>query len=83
MLTRKQRLMSWWGLCVICFWFGGCYRLISYRLRADDLELMEREVLEELSMKKDVERFIKSGKLKDLTKDPKDFIKSNDQTDTK
>ena len=37
-------------------WFGGWYALISYRLRADDLELMEREVYEDLAKKKEVER---------------------------
>ena len=46
------------GLFMIVGWFGSCYKLISYRLKSDDLELMEREVYEELKMKKDVERYI-------------------------
>ena len=38
-------------------WFFGCFCLIAYRLRSDDLELMEREVYEELRLKKEVQRF--------------------------
>ena len=38
----------------------GCFSLISYRLRSDDLELIEREVYEELQKKKEVERFVES-----------------------
>ena len=37
--------------------FVGCFTLVAYRLRSDDLELMEREVYEELKMKKEVQRF--------------------------
>ena len=39
-------------------WFVGCYALVAYRLKSDDLELMEREVYEELQKKKEVERFV-------------------------
>ena len=39
-------------------WFVSCYTLVSYRLRSDDLELMEREVYEELQKKKEVERYL-------------------------
>ena len=39
--------------------------LIAYRLRSDDLELMEREVYEELKMKKEVERFMKKNQAED------------------
>jgi hypothetical protein len=42
----------------LCLWFVGCYTLVSYRLRSDDLELMEREVYEELQKKKEVERYL-------------------------
>ena len=38
-------------------WFVGCFALVAYRLRSDDLELMEREVYEELKLKKEVQRF--------------------------
>ena len=75
MLPRKQRFQVWWGMSLIVFWFGSCFFIISYRLRADDLELMEREVYEELKMKKDVERFINQGKMQGLRRDPTDFIK--------
>ncbi len=43
-------------------WFVGCYTLVSYRLRSDDLELMEREVYEELQKKKEVERYLQRQK---------------------
>ena len=41
----------------ISSWFVGCFMLVAYRLRSDDLELMEREVYEELKIKKEVEQF--------------------------
>ena len=44
-------------------WFLGCYSLVAYRLKSDDLELMEREVYEELQKKKEVERFIQKQKV--------------------
>ena len=43
----------------ISSWFVGCFMLVAYRLRSDDLELMEREVYEELKIKKEVEQFYK------------------------
>ena len=46
-------------------WFVGCYTLVSYRLRSDDLELMEREVYEELQKKKEVERYLQRQKRED------------------
>ena len=42
------------ALTAIGGWFVGCFALVAYRLRSDDLELMEREVYEELKMKKEV-----------------------------
>ena len=48
MLPRKTRFKSWMALGAIGVWFYCCYAILSYRLRADDLELMEREVYEEL-----------------------------------
>ena len=39
-------------------WFVACFALIAYRLKSDDLELMEREVYEDLQKKKEVERMI-------------------------
>ena len=52
MLPRKLRFKVWGALLGLCFWFLSCFFLIAYRLRSDDLELMEREVYEELKMKK-------------------------------
>ena len=57
MLPRRQRFRAWMALMGIGGWFVGCFALVAYRLRSDDLELMEREVYEELKMKKEVERF--------------------------
>ena len=54
MLPRAQRLKVWLALTAIGGWFFGCYALVAYRLKSDDLELMEREVYEELKMKKEV-----------------------------
>ena len=48
MLPRKQRFKVWFALIMIGGWFVGCFSLIAYRLKSDDLELMEREVYEEL-----------------------------------
>ena len=57
MLPRAQRLKVWLALSAIGLWFTGCFSLVAYRLRSDDLELMEREVYEELKVKKEVQRF--------------------------
>ena len=57
MLPRAQRLKVWLALTGIGGWFVGCFALVAYRLRSDDLELMEREVYEELKLKKEVQRF--------------------------
>ena len=57
MLPRAQRFKVWVALSAIGGWFVGCFALVAYRLRSDDLELMEREVYEELKMKKEVQRF--------------------------
>ena len=62
MLPRRQRLKVWLALSAIVGGFGACFCLIAYRLKSDDLELMEREVYEELKMKKEVERFMKKSK---------------------
>ena len=57
MLPRRQRFRVWMALTAIGGWFVSCFCLVAYRLRSDDLELMEREVYEELKMKKEVQRF--------------------------
>lgn len=55
----------WMALIMIGGWFVGCFSLIAYRLKSDDLELMEREVYEELQKKKEVERFLQKSKRED------------------
>ncbi len=62
MLPRKTRFKVWGAFCVLGLWFGGCYALFAYRLKSDDLELMEREVYEELQKKKEVERYLQRQK---------------------
>ena len=65
MLPRKTRFRVWAALFAVFGWFFSCFCLIAYRLRSDDLELMEREVYEELRMKKEVERFMQKSKGED------------------
>ena len=57
MLPRQQRIKVWLALMGITGWFVSCFAIVAYRLRSDDLELMEREVYEELKLKKEVKRF--------------------------
>ena len=64
MLPRKQRFKVWGALFVLAGWFFACFSLIAYRLKSDDLELMEREVYEELKMKKQVQKFMDDNKHK-------------------
>ena len=54
MLPRNKRFKVWFALTAIGTWFFSCFCLVAYRLRSDDLELMEREVYEELRLKKEV-----------------------------
>ena len=68
MLPRRTRFKAWGALGVIVGWFVACYSIVSFRLRSDDLELMEREVYEELKMKKDVEKFMKRSQQEDKIK---------------
>uniref|UniRef100_A0A7S3IHR2 Uncharacterized protein n=1 Tax=Strombidium inclinatum TaxID=197538 RepID=A0A7S3IHR2_9SPIT len=65
MLPRKTRFKVWTALIGIGSWFAFCFFIISFRLKSDDLELMEREVYEELAKKKEVEQFIKKSKEED------------------
>lgn len=65
MLPRRQRIRVWGALTVIGGWFLACFALVAYRLKSDDLELMEREVYEELSKKKEVERFLQKSRRED------------------
>ena len=70
MLPRRQRFRVWMALMAIGGWFVGCFALVAYRLRSDDLELMEREVYEELKMKKEVQRFQERQKRIDALEGP-------------
>ncbi len=51
MLTMRTRIKVWGALFGIGLYFYLCYKLIRYRLKADDLDLMEREVNEEYKLK--------------------------------
>ena len=72
MLPRDKRFKVWLALIGIGGWFVCCFALVAYRLRSDDLELMEREVYEELKVKKEVEKFQERKRLEDnlRTKNP-------------
>mmetsp|Transcript_11703 Transcript_11703/g.19757 ORF Transcript_11703/g.19757 Transcript_11703/m.19757 type:complete len:121 (-) Transcript_11703:44-406(-) len=65
MLPRKQRFKVWAALLGIGGWFGFCFFLISYRLKSDDLELMEREVYAELETKRKVDDYLKKESAED------------------
>lgn len=70
MLPRAQRFKVWFALTAIGGWFFGCFTLVAYRLRSDDLELMEREVYEELKTKKEVQRFQERQRMLDNVNAP-------------
>jgi hypothetical protein len=59
MLNMRTRVKVWGALFCAGLYFYLCYRLIIFRLKADDLDLMEREVNEEFKLK---------TKLKELNK---------------
>jgi hypothetical protein len=54
MLNMKTRVKVWLALLGVGVYFYFCYKLILYRLKADDLDLMEREVNEEYKLKKKI-----------------------------
>jgi hypothetical protein len=51
MLNMKTRAKVWGALVFFGVYFYLTYRLIIFRLKSDDLELMEREVNEEFKLK--------------------------------
>jgi len=51
MLNMKTRVKVWGAMMFAGLYFYLCYKLIRYRLKADDLDLMEREVSEEFKLK--------------------------------
>ena len=54
MFNLKVRIKIWGNLLMFFVYVYLIYRLMIYRLKADDLELMEREVKEEYEIKKRV-----------------------------
>lgn len=61
MLSMRTRLKVWGSLLGVGVYFYLCYRLIKFRLKADDLDLMEREVSEEYKLKLKIDEFNKSN----------------------
>ena len=57
MLPRKVRFKAWGGLTVMSGWVLFCFSMLAYRLRGDDLDIMERQVYEELAEKKKLALF--------------------------
>jgi hypothetical protein len=57
MLNMQTRFRVWRALFGVGVYFYLCYRLILYRLKSDDLDLMEREVNEQFKLKKKVQEF--------------------------
>jgi hypothetical protein len=55
MLNMRTRIKVWGALCLVGLYFYLSYRLIIFRLKADDLDLMEREVNEEFKLKKKIQ----------------------------
>jgi hypothetical protein len=53
-LDSRLRKKVWLALGVAALYFYACYRLIIFRLKSDDLDLMEREVEEEFKLKKKI-----------------------------
>jgi hypothetical protein len=51
MLNMKTRVKVWSALFLVGVYFYLCYRLIIFRLKSDDLDLMEREVNDEFKLK--------------------------------
>jgi hypothetical protein len=57
MLNMRTRIKVWGALCGVLLYTYLTYKLIRYRLKADDLDLMEREVYEDVIIKKKLENF--------------------------
>lgn len=61
MLSMRTRIKVWGALIGVGVYFYLCYRLIKFRLKADDLDLMEREVNEEYKLKLKIDEFNKGN----------------------
>ncbi len=57
MLNMRTRLKIWGALFGVGLYIYATYRLIIYRLKSDDLDLMEREVNEEFKIKRKIDEF--------------------------
>ncbi len=57
MLPRKVRFKAWGGLFMVSGWVAFCFSMLAYRLRGDDLDIMERQVYDELAEKKKLTLF--------------------------
>jgi hypothetical protein len=51
MLNMRTRLKVWGAMFGMCLYFYATYKFIRYRLKADDLDLMEREVNDEFKIR--------------------------------
>ncbi len=62
MLNMRTRIKVWGALFGVGIYFYLCYKLIKFRLKADDLDLMEREVNEEYKLKLKINEFTANNK---------------------
>jgi len=68
MLNFRTRIKVWGALFSVGLYFYLCYRLIRFRLNADDLDLMEREVNEEYNLKLKIDEFNKTNYTNNINK---------------
>ncbi len=61
MLSMRTRIKVWGSLFGVVGYFYFCYRLIKFRLKSDDLDLMEREISEEYKLKLKIDEFNKNN----------------------
>ncbi len=59
MLNSKVRFKVWMMMSGVILYFYVWYKLLLYRLKSDDLDLMEREVKEEETLKTKIKELSK------------------------
>jgi len=64
MLSMRTRIKVWGAFFGIGLYFYLCYKLIKFRLKSDDLDLMEREANEEYKLKLKIDEFNKDNNVK-------------------
>ncbi len=64
MLNMRTRVKVWGAFLCVGVYFYLSYRLIIFRLKADDLDLMEREVNEEFKLKTKIKELDNSNNAK-------------------